>query len=780
MKKSLLHKTLLFGAASLMAAFAFAAPEKVVQIFKNGEIIQEYPVSEIDYIEVNDLVAAPSDLKATVTDKQITIIWQAVEDATYNVYRSGDNVSFTLIASGLTETRYTDTAPLPGTNYYRVKSVVNEVESTGDTSVAATLASTELASGIYLGVTAFNQAIQSQPVLALTEGTIGGFRDFIDGLTTKYGTLLYYSVDQALNTMQTSELPADISTAAIVTFTDGLDQGSMMMGVPYEDNMAYLDALNQRIKTETVADEPISAYSIGIRGKDVADIDMFRANLSKLASSPENAMEVTSMSEVNAKFREIASQLSKSNYIQTINLTIPGLSNGTRVRFTFDNVNSAENSQLYIEGKFNLKERSLEEVEYVGLSSTSGTTIKGTVDGIFVTFKFEGVHTDNNALIKKDFTDEWNYIASNSTWQINSEFDKTENSDIVTERSSAVIMLVLDCSSSLADDFVRAQANAKDFVNTLYEAAGGSLVPEEDETIYSTTPTDLSAAIWKNGVRYYLTPEQFKKANLKDCIVEGLTVLSNMGNFIISPTDLVSNTVNAFIASSYYADKVPDYTQSSVISARYIDINQAFDGIGWSRLANARGIVYLTTTDYNAGSNWVINLYDYSGGALGHASAGLLRGVSPILEDSPICWQDERDLSLAVVKDGKRMFIKDGGIDLSQFDEIEGLVVVTGDEKFIIKLHDEQSGVVNIYTAMSLYGDILPTGDQATVISARFWDINDALTTFGGDGFISSNYYVTKTTYNADSNWLIHLYNYKGGSLDHGSSGCIRGVKLLE
>lgn len=587
--KAIKKTSIIFSLLSLIAFFAFAKQEKVLQIFRNGEVIQEYAVNDIDYIEVNDLIPAPDDVNASVSNDQITIKWNPVEGATYNIYRSPDNVNFTLLASKLTETTYTDTKPLRGSNFYRVKAVVGDVESGYTSSAAATLTSSELDNGIYLGITGFNQSIYDYPVLQLSESSVDGFRNFVDGLTMKNGTLLYYSVDQALNTMQATELPSDITTAAIVTFTDGLDQGSFMMdGVSYNDEMEYLNALNHRIKNETVSGQPITAYSIGIRGKDVSDINMFRTNLAKLASSTDNATEVTSMAEVNAKFKEIAEKLSQSNYVQTINLKMPGLSNGTRVRFTFDNVNAANKSQIYIEGKFNLKDKSLEDVQYVGLTSTSGTTVKGIVDGIFVNFTFDGVHTDNNVLIKSEFTDEWTYIASNNTWQINSEFDKTENSDIVTERSSAVIMLVLDCSSSLADDFVKAQTNAKDFISTLYLAVGGTENPgEQEETIYSTKPMDLSVAIWKDNTRYYLTPEQYKNANLNDAIIEGLTIVSGGESFILALKNVQTGLIDNYTtARMLYYDIMPTTAQGIIISARWSDINAALKTYGGNSLEN--------------------------------------------------------------------------------------------------------------------------------------------------------------------------------------------------
>lgn len=594
--KRIKKSSVIFAFLSLIAFFAFARQEKVLQIFRNGEIIQEYSIDDIDYIEVNDRIPAPIGIKTEVSDSRVTVYWNPVEGATYDIYRSPDNVNFTLLASGLTAASYTDANPLRSSNYYRVKAIVDDVESAYTPSAVATLSGTGLENGIYLGITGFNQALYNYPILRLTEHSVVAFRNFVDGLTMKNGTLLYYSVDQALNAMQSTSLPSDISTAAIVTFTDGLDQGSMMKDVPYDDDMAYLDALNRRINSDRVFGQPITAFSIGIRGKDVADIDMFRANLAKLASSPENATEVSSISEVNARFKEIAEKLTENNYIQTINLKMPGVSNGTRVRFTFDNVNNAAKSQIYIEGKFNLKEKSLEDVQYVGLSSSSGVRIKGTVDGIFVNFTFDNVHTDNNVLVKSEFTDEWTYITSSGIWQINSEFDKTENSDIVTSRSSAVIMLVLDCSSSLANDFEKALANAKGFIDTLFQAVGDNEEPgHQGETIFSQEPRNLSLAIEIKGTRYYITKEQYAASNLNGAKILGLSILSSSDRFILRPcdaTDYPDNSIN---------EQVPTPSQGQIIGTYWYSINKALNEFGGAPLSGYYGT---TTTENVLGLYW--------------------------------------------------------------------------------------------------------------------------------------------------------------------------------
>lgn len=332
----------------------------------------------------------------------------------------------------------------------------------------------EMKSGIYLGICAFNDKLYQLPINELNNTSYNEFNTFVDNLVMKNGTLLYYSVEQALNTLYSSPLPPDISTVGLITFTDGLDQGSMMMNDAHDSELKYLYALKDRIDNNTVQGNNITAYCIGLRGNDVHNNSLFQNNLWNLSSDYQKAIEVTSMSEVNSNFKDIAEQLSSSSYSQTISIKIPGVANGTKIRLTFDSPYAADGSKKYIEGSFNIKDKTLENVEYIGLTSTSGSTVRGSVNGIFVEFTFNGVKTDDNTLISSNDTDEWTLVytgdGSGITWQINSEFDKTENSEIITKQNSAVIMLVLDCSSSLGSQFISVQSNIKKFIDILYNA----------------------------------------------------------------------------------------------------------------------------------------------------------------------------------------------------------------------------------------------------------------------------------------------------------------------
>ena len=70
MKKIYAYKALALGALSFISLLGFARTEKTVQIFRNGEIIQQYAVSDIDYIEVNDvLVGSEYEYSVASADK---------------------------------------------------------------------------------------------------------------------------------------------------------------------------------------------------------------------------------------------------------------------------------------------------------------------------------------------------------------------------------------------------------------------------------------------------------------------------------------------------------------------------------------------------------------------------------------------------------------------------------------------------------------------------------------------------------------------------------------
>ena len=315
----------------------------------------------------------------------------------------------------------------------------------------------------YLGILGFNQELYTKPIDILASSTSSFYSTFVNNLPRKDGTLLYYGVDNALDMLTQYDFTTPLSSVNLITFTDGLDQGSMMMNTNFKNEEEYLSYLSQRIGSTYVRGLPLTAYSLGLKGNDVMNYTQFQNNLRHLATSDENAIEVSSMTDVKDKLQKIADQIISISNRQTISMKIPGQSDETRIRFTFDG-ESPDNSSMYIEGIFNLADRSLRNITYYGIRSTTGNMIEGSQDGIFVTYTFTGLQrTDGNGLIPIDRIRQYNLAKGSTSWQINSEFTSA-NIQTSISHSGAAIMLVLDCSSSLGSQFGNMKNYAKDFI----------------------------------------------------------------------------------------------------------------------------------------------------------------------------------------------------------------------------------------------------------------------------------------------------------------------------
>ena len=101
------------------------------------------------------------------------------------------------------------------------------------------------ASGIFLGLTAFNQEIKSKAIGALTNENKDEYCDFVNSLETKIGTLLYYGTDLAIETMTAPVYPTNLGNAVLITFTDGLDQGSLAYKPDYRNSATYAAHLSE-------------------------------------------------------------------------------------------------------------------------------------------------------------------------------------------------------------------------------------------------------------------------------------------------------------------------------------------------------------------------------------------------------------------------------------------------------------------------------------------------------------------------------------------------------
>lgn len=327
--------------------------------------------------------------------------------------------------------------------------------------------------GVFMGIIAFNDEIARKPISLLNNDTKEDFTSFVDGLQMGNATLLYYAVDQAVSSMKSQTFPENLSNAVLVTFTDGLDQGSLAMKPEHRSSKGYASYLADIIGQTTIQGCPLEAYAIGLKSDDVYDDELFMYNLQSIASNDNNISPVSNITEMQQKLTNLFENLNRQTTQRIVTIKVPMMSHGDKYRFTLDKSrNSATSSNVWFEGVFNIDNMSLEDITYHGFTSISGTTIVAKQEGIKLLFTLNDCRDlDGGTLdVSQDGIDQWQYIPSRDIWNHNIENAKKEDIDIQEVISSVAIMFALDCSSSLGDLFPLVKSTANSFINRL---AGG-------------------------------------------------------------------------------------------------------------------------------------------------------------------------------------------------------------------------------------------------------------------------------------------------------------------
>jgi len=331
--------------------------------------------------------------------------------------------------------------------------------------------------GIYLGVIGFNDQLFIKDISLLNSSTYQNFNTFINNLTPGNGTALYYADYTALKKMKAFPKPYELKNVALVTFTDGLDNistaNSQYDPDGYGSTTAYRNALHNMIMNEPVHGMHVSAYSIGLKGSDVTDEAQFMETLRKLSSSDNNVFQVSNMDEAMQRFSEIASNLYSISTSVNLGVNVPGgYDDGQRLRFTFDNVSSATTSTKFIEATYRRTSsgtRSLENLIYYGFSAGATTIPSSSSQGAYYKFLFQNLtYLDGSPVSQTDLNNIklWKQT-STGAWDKETEFNPASSTTVTEEKNSALIILVLDCTTSLGSDFVHMQESAKNFVGTL-------------------------------------------------------------------------------------------------------------------------------------------------------------------------------------------------------------------------------------------------------------------------------------------------------------------------
>lgn len=347
--------------------------------------------------------------------------------------------------------------------------------------------------GVFMGIIGFNDEIVRKPISLLNENTKSEFTDFVNGLQMGDATLLYYAVDQAISSMKSQTFPENLGNAMLITFTDGLDEGSLAMKPEYRTSQGYADYLSNTISNTSIQGHPLEAYAIGLKSEDVYDDDLFMYNLQSLATKGENISTVRDVAEMQQKLTALFENLEKQTSQRVVTIKVPMMSHGDKYRFTLDHCKTdATSSNVWFEGVFNIDNLSLENVVYHGFTSTSGQIIATKQDGIKLIFSLNDCRDENGNIldVDNDGIDEYRYIPSRDIWNHNKENAKKEDIDIQNIKSSVAIMFALDCSTSLGDLFPLVKSTANSFIDRLAGGDGGAGV--NDILIDADTTIDIN------------------------------------------------------------------------------------------------------------------------------------------------------------------------------------------------------------------------------------------------------------------------------------------------
>lgn len=357
-------------------------------------------------------------------------------------------------------------------------------------------------SGVYMGLISFSDVINYFPISILDNSTESSFVDFINDMEMANATILYYAVDQAVDKMGSLSYPTDLTNAVIITFTDGLDQGSLAKKPEMLTSRNYAKYLFDKISSTNIQGNKLQAYTIGLKGKDVSDDELFMVNLESLSSSAENAHSVEDIDDVKYELDKLYEQLSSQTRQKILSVTVPMMSHGDRYRFTLDSTTApdkVDSSNLWFEGVFDITNCTFNEIEYHGFTSASGNSITAERNGVYIILTLNDCRNmlDDVLEIEKNDIDQWLYIPSKNTWQHNVENDKEGNIKIEEIHTSAAIMFVLDCSTSLGESFPILKQTAISFIDRLAGNEGGS------DGVTEIIGEDVDANEYNDGVEYY-------------------------------------------------------------------------------------------------------------------------------------------------------------------------------------------------------------------------------------------------------------------------------------
>ena len=447
-----MKKILLFSFLLLTGTFAFS--QKTMQVYRNGNVVYAESVSQIDSLKFGELLPAPAGVAAALNGAAIDISWSSVAGATsYELYRSGNNTTYSLLQSGITATSYKDTAPLNGSNYYKVKAV--NATAAGMLSGASSTVSFSGSGAneqVYIGVVAFNSGVSVFPV----SNDLDAAKSFISSKNNDIDrTALCYAVSKSVTLFDAQGLPA-FNKIFVVSFTDGIDNGSSSLYVA-DGRQIPQGQVYDAAHADLAAKAGLDAYTIGFGDQPLA------ASMQKLITG-RGEYKQSNSSTLNSTFQEIAQSVIASSK-NIVLRTQDGLYTEQYPKYVRLTVSTSAGSDV-ITAKIVGQTLS---IVTPGAYATFDSPAQGTVSA--VDNKIE-IPLNNFKFVKSGTEYPFN-IAVQMSYDNTVYYNDTEDTSAEEAISKKIaVVLVLDCSTSLGSNFAPMQTAANNFINTLATQVG--------------------------------------------------------------------------------------------------------------------------------------------------------------------------------------------------------------------------------------------------------------------------------------------------------------------
>ena len=173
---------------------------------------------------------------------------------------------------------------------------------------------------IHIGIIGFSsmKATRQLAMQPLTSSSAEMMKTFINSFEQGNGTALYKSFDDAVDiTKEYVKKLNNYAGSAIVTFTDGLDNGSINIAKRIGSKQSYFKYLQEDVLQQTIGGYPFQSYTIFVPGgDDIKDpsvetkiIEELRILAKQDHHSTDHFFRVNSTKELDNQFRSIANSL---------------------------------------------------------------------------------------------------------------------------------------------------------------------------------------------------------------------------------------------------------------------------------------------------------------------------------------------------------------------------------------------------------------------------------------------------------------------------------------